>query len=83
MANLATAQKVAVRATWGSDLSARAEAFKLSRADLDAAITATDNWIELNAAAFNLALPLVARTNLTAAQKAELFMRVAQKRYGG
>lgn len=83
MANLTPAQKLAIRARWGSDLSQRAEPFNLSKSDLDAAITAVDNWIELNAASFNLALPLAARTALSAAQKAELFMRVAQKRYGG
>ena len=83
MAALSTADKLAIRVLWGSDLSGRREAFGLSKADLDAAITATDNWIDTNAAAFNTALPVAARTTLTVAQKAELFMRVALKRFGG
>ena len=83
MAALTVAQKLAIRARWGSDLSTRREVFNLSKPDLNAAITAVDDWIEANAASFNLALPLAARTTLTAAQKAELFMRVAQSRYGG
>mgnify|MGYP001593683638 FL=1 len=80
---LTPAQKFAIRAKWGSDLSARQEAFNLNKADLDAAITAVDDWIEANAVSFNLALPLAARTTLTAAQKAELLTLVALKRFGG
>lgn len=83
MANLTAAQKLAIRAKWGSDLSQRVEEFNLKKPDLDAAITAVDNWIEANAVSFNLALPLAARTTLTAAQKAELFALIALKRYGG
>ena len=83
MAALSAAQRLAIRVLWGSDLSGRREAFNLSKVDLDAAIIATDNWIDTNAAAFNTALPVAARTTLTATQKAELFMRVALKRFSG
>lgn len=55
----------------------------LSKADLQAAVNATDGWIDTNAAAFNLALPIAARNALSAAQKAELFSLVALRRYSG
>lgn len=83
MAVLTSAQRIAIRAIWGSTVSARREAFNLTKPELDAAINAIDDWIEANAASFNAALPLPARTSLTAAQKAELFYLVALKRYGG
>ena len=80
---LTAQQKLEIRSDWGHDISFQRREFGLSKPDLDAAITAADNWIDANAVSFNLALPLAARTTLTAAQKAELLMRVAQKRYGG
>lgn len=54
----------------------------LTKADLRAAVDATDQWIDDNASAFNTALPLAARTNLTAAQKTFLFCYVALRRAG-
>lgn len=83
MTLLSSAVKAALRVTWCSDLSRRREAFGLTRAQLDAAVDATDSWIDSNATAYNSALPTAARNNLTAAQKAELFALVALKRYGG
>ena len=83
MANLTAPQKLAIRAQWGADISRRRELFNLSKPDLDAAITAVDAWVEANAAAYNAALPLAARTTLTASQKAELLAIVALKRYAG
>ena len=52
----------------------------LSRADLQAAVVATDNWIDSNQASYNSALPVAARTNLTALQKTLLFCAVALMR---
>lgn len=83
MASLTTQARNAIRKAWSSAISDRRELFGLSRADLDAAIAATDDWIDTNSAAFNTALPVAARTTLTPAQKAELFMLVASKRFGG
>ena len=80
---LTTAQKIAIRAAWGADISFKRIEFTLSKADVDAAIDAVDNWIDANAASYNSALPLPARTTLTSAQKAELLYLVALKRYGG
>ena len=76
-------QRLAARQAYGSVLSERSTPFNLTKPQLDAAIAAIDDWIEANAVSFNAALPLPARTTLTAAQKAELFYLVAQKRYGG
>lgn len=83
MAVLSAAQRLAIRAAWGSALSGRRESFPLTKAQLDAAVNATDDWIDTNSAVFNLALPIAARNNLSAAQKAELFLLVAAKRFGG
>ena len=83
MVALSGAVRQAIRQDYGQRLSNRREAFNLTKAQFDAAIAATDDWIEANAASFNTALPLPARTTLTAAQKAEMFFLVALKRYGG
>lgn len=53
------------------------------KADLLAAVQAIDTWIDTNAVAFNSALPVAARNNLTQAQKLRLFVYVAQERWGG
>ena len=82
MAVLTLAQRQAARAEYGSLLSERRDAFNLTKPQLDAAIAAIDDWIEANAASFNAALPLPARTDLTAAQKVELFFLVARRRFG-
>jgi hypothetical protein len=80
---LTAAQRLALRATYGATLSDRREAFNISKANLDATITAIDNWIEANATAYNNAIPQPARSALTAAQKAELLYLIALRRYGG
>lgn len=54
----------------------------ITKADLQAAVDATDGWIDTNAAAYNLALPLAARTNLSATQKTLLFCAVSLARTG-
>lgn len=56
------------------------EAVALSKADLQAAVNATDMWIDDNAASYNQALPSAAQTNLTAAQKVLLFCAIALMR---
>jgi hypothetical protein len=56
------------------------ELLPLSKADLQAAVDATDSWIDTNASAYNTALPVAARTNLTAVQKTILFVAVALMR---
>lgn len=49
--------------------------------DLRAAIDAADAWADANAAAYNLALPVAARTALTARQKAAVLLFVIARRY--
>ena len=79
---LTTNQLQAIRAKYGSDLSARREVFALTKPQLDAALLAIDGWLDANAAAFNSALSVAARNNLTAVQKAELLYLVCLKRFG-
>jgi hypothetical protein len=54
----------------------------LTKAELRAAVDATDQWIDGNAAAYNAALPQPARGVLTADQKTLLFCYVALRRAG-
>jgi hypothetical protein len=81
VAVLSSQERVAIRAQWCSDLSAARTPFNLSRPDLQAAIDAIDSWVDTNAAAFNTALPLPARTVLTAQQKAWLLSVIVRRRY--
>lgn len=53
----------------------------ITKADLRAAVNAMDDWAEGNAATLNLAIPLPARTALTAKQKAWLFYFVVRRRF--
>jgi hypothetical protein len=54
----------------------------VTKADLRAAVDATDQWIEDNQAAYNLALPQPFRGAATTAQKTLLFCYVAMRRKG-
>jgi hypothetical protein len=63
------------------ELSELREALGLSKADLRAAMNAADAWADTNAAAYNSALPLPARTTLTATQKARLLLAVIRQRF--
>lgn len=53
----------------------------LTKAELRDAVNAIDQWIEDNAASFNLAIPQPARSALTAAQKVALFLYVVRRRF--
>lgn len=54
----------------------------LSGQDLKSAIEAIDGWVDGNAASFNSAIPLPARTLLSAKQKAWLMKQVINERVG-
>ncbi len=54
----------------------------ITKPQLQAAVDATDQWIEDNQTAYNTALPTAARNNLTLAQKTFLFCYVAMRRAG-
>lgn len=83
MAVLSPAQRQAVRSAWAQKLSIDHDPCSLTKLQMQAAVDAADDWAEANAASFNSALPLAARTNLTAAQKAQLLAYVVLKRWGG
>ena len=57
------------------------EGLEILKPDLRAAINAVDDWVNDNAAAFNAALPVAARTALTTSQKAELLLFVVRRRF--
>ena len=58
------------------------EPASFTKAQLRAALDATDDWIQANDAAFNAALPQPFRGAATADQKTLLFCYVAMRRQG-
>lgn len=78
MALLNEANRVGV---WETVMRDNKEAISVVKLDLRAAVDAADQWAEDNQASFNSALPLPARTELTAKQKALLLMEVIKRRY--
>ncbi len=52
-----------------------------TKADLQAAVNAADDWADQNAASFNSALPATFRNNATSGQKALLLAVVVLARY--
>ena len=82
MAVMDSANRQAVADEHMRDLSAAREIIAgCTKADIRAAVDAADTWANDNAAAFNSALPLPARTSLTAAQKARLLNYVVRRRW--
>lgn len=82
MAVLTTAERTALRAALAKELSNERDPLGLLvKADLQAALDATDTWVEDNQASFNAAIPEPAKTELTAQQKARLFMFVVRRRF--
>ena len=80
MAVLSTVDRAALSADMQRQFSRTFETIALTKPEIQAAIDATDAWIDANASTFNLALPEAARTNLTAKQKTRLFFAVASRR---
>lgn len=82
MALLTDIQRRSLWAQFMSDVSAREEAFgNLLKADIRAAVDAIDQWVEDNQSSFNSAIPLTARTELSAKQKVEIFKLILDKRF--
>lgn len=82
MAALSSPDRVAVGAAFQADASLAREGFgALVKADIQAAVNAVDDWVVSNAASFNTAIPVAARTALTPAQKARLLAYVVKRRY--
>mgnify|MGYP001558757714 CR=1 FL=1 len=78
MAILSSVERKAVFAQWMREALGPCAILKT---DLQAAVDAADNWVEANAGAYNAALPLPARTSLTARQKAAILTAVIRRRY--
>lgn len=55
----------------------------MTSSDIRAAVDATDDWQNSNAASFNTALPSAAQFNLSPTLKNRLFNLVAKNRWGG
>lgn len=81
VATLTSADRQAIWSKFMEEASRLWLGVNLSKLELRAAVDATDNWINSNAASFNTALPVEARTNLTTKQKWELFLLVARRRW--
>lgn len=80
MAVLSDAERVRVWRAW---MRKNAEACGFNKTLLRTAVDATDDWIDQNAASFNLALPVGIRgAGSTTAQKTLLFCYVALNRAG-
>ena len=82
MALLDQATRTTIWADFMRWLSDQLQSAGFSKADLQAAVDATDSWIDTNAASFNTALPVAFRTAATLTQKTVLFCFVAMKRAG-
>lgn len=81
MAVLPDADRKEIYANWMREISGRREAVNITKPDLRAAFNAIDDWVDNNTSSFNTAIPLPARTSLTAKQKAELLLYVINKRW--
>lgn len=53
----------------------------VTKAQMQAAVDAIDDWVDANAVAMNSALPVAARNGLSTTQKAMLLMAVIARRY--
>lgn len=78
MAVLSAADRQVVKAQW---MREPIGACAVSKADLQAAINAIDDWVDANAASFNVAIPQPARSALTIKQKAWLLTFVVRQRF--
>ena len=69
---------------WGnimSYLSRATESVAITKVELLAAFDAADDWVELEQASYNSALPSLARQNLTDKQKAQILAEVMRLRF--
>lgn len=78
MAILPVADRLEVSASF---MRANIESLGVTKADLQAACYAMDDWLNANALSLNNAIPQPARSALSAAQKARLLMLVVERRF--
>ena len=69
------------RQCWADSMTELPGTIGVTKADLRAAIDAIDSWVDSNAASLNTAIPLPARTSLSASQKAKLLAMVVLRRF--
>lgn len=69
------------RQCWAESMVELPGTVGVTKADLRAAIDAIDTWVDSNAASLNTAIPLPARTSLSASQKAKLLAMVVLRRF--
>lgn len=81
MAVLADGDRYSIWGKFMSDISSRLEAVDINKPQLRAAVNAIDVWINDNQTSFNNALPEPAKSALSAKHKAELLMRVINRRW--
>ena len=81
MAELSSAKRQELWAELMRELSADGETVGITKPELRAAVDALDTWLNDNAATINAALPLPARSALSAAQKARMLMFIVRYRY--
>ena len=82
MAVLDESNRRGLWAEFMSKLSLERESIgSINKNQLRAAVDAADDWVDTNAASFNAAIPLPARTELTAKQKAQLLAFVVERRF--
>jgi hypothetical protein len=83
MAVLSSAEQVAAWQEFSSAASSRQELIgtTMTKHEVLATAEAIDQWIDDNIAAFNSAIPEPGRSQLTAKQKAEIFMYIVRRRW--
>jgi hypothetical protein len=81
MAVLSDANRAELHATFMRALSDARAPIGITKAQLRAAVDAADAWADANANSYNSALPVAARNNLTAKQKAQLLAYVILRRF--
>jgi len=77
VAELSTADREKIRKGLANYYSTLWVETDMSKDEWQAAINATDTWIDANAGSYNSALPATAQASLTAAQKTLMFCAVA------
>jgi hypothetical protein len=81
MAALPNQDRVDLWKAFMQNESAEHNTLSLIKTELRAAVDAADAWADANAASFNSAIPLPARSALTTQQKALLLMFVIRRRW--
>lgn len=81
MAALPQPTRARVLRDFAEDQSHKRRPFNVLKPDLLATVNAIDDWADANAASFNAAIPQPARGQLSAREKAQIFMMVLNERF--